>query len=188
MRLCAFSVFSARMRYDSDSSGEISTVSCLRPSIFAAARRCRPFGVQKRPSSPRTTISGSRNAAVASMAPARRLACVGERSRWNGVGCTALNGQRREQQRAAAQRLAIGAERRAAGLAHQLDDGARCLGDRAAARLRSPTSPRLTAFGASFRPRLRLALGLVSLGAAFFLAAMIRSLRFGAENDARAAP
>jgi len=34
---------------------------------------CRPFGVQRRPSSPRTTMSGSRKAPVSSILPARRF-------------------------------------------------------------------------------------------------------------------
>ena len=92
LRLCAFSVLSARMRYASDSSGETSAVICRRPSTFAAARRWRPFGVHRPPSAPRTTISGSRKAPASSIFAARRLVCVGDRSRWNGVGCTAVSG------------------------------------------------------------------------------------------------
>src|SRR5678809_756191 len=42
--------------------------------------------------------------------------------------------------------------------------------------------PRFVAFGASFGARLLLPF----LGAAFFFAAMVASLVFGAENDARA--
>ena len=61
LRLCAFSVLSARMRNASPSSGETSAVICLSPSTLAAASRCRPFGVQNPPSSPRTTMIGSRN-------------------------------------------------------------------------------------------------------------------------------
>src|SRR5579871_4440711 len=86
LRLCAFSVLGAWMRKASVSSGETSAVICRSPSTFAAASRCRPFGVQKRPSWPCTTISGSRNARASSIFSARRFVWVGDRSRWNGVG------------------------------------------------------------------------------------------------------
>ena len=66
-RLCAFSVLSARMRKARPSSGEISAVIWRWPSTFAAARRWRPFGVQKPPSAPRTTMIGSRKEPVSSI-------------------------------------------------------------------------------------------------------------------------
>ena len=67
-------------------------------------------------------MSGSRNAAVASMALGQAL---GVRRRQVALKRRRLHGaerQRCQQQRPAAERFAICAERRAAGLAHQLDD------------------------------------------------------------------
>ena len=72
LRLCAFSVFNARIRKASPSSGDTSAVICLSPSTLAAARRWRPFGVQNSPSSPRTTMIGSRNDPASSIFCARR--------------------------------------------------------------------------------------------------------------------
>src|SRR4029453_18469158 len=72
--------------------GETRDVLWRGPSPFGGGSRWRPFGVQKPPVAPRTTMIGSRNEAASSIFTASRFACVGERSRWNGVGSTASRG------------------------------------------------------------------------------------------------
>ena len=113
-RLCAFSVLSARMRYASVSSGETSAVICRRPSTFAAARRWRPFGVHSAPSAPRTTINGSRNAPASSIfAPA--ASCASARGRAGTASAAPRRAAATRAERPTAERIAIGADRRAAG-------------------------------------------------------------------------
>jgi len=80
--LCAFSVFKASILNESSRSGETSAVIARSPSAFAAARRCRPFGVQKPAPSAVTAITGSRNEPHSSIFCASRLVCAGESSRW----------------------------------------------------------------------------------------------------------
>ena len=90
-RLCAFSVFSARMRYASFSSPVRSAVTERIPRRRAASRRWRPLG-ERKPPSDGTAITGSRNTPVAPMASMSRSACVLERSRWNAVASTFFSG------------------------------------------------------------------------------------------------
>ncbi len=121
-KLWAFSVLRARMRYASVSSGEISAVICFSPRTLPAAKRWRPLGVHKRPSSPRTTISGSRKAAVASILTASRFAWVGDKSRWKGVGWTALRGNDARTSGRPPSGFPIGADERASSVSYQRDD------------------------------------------------------------------
>ena len=118
LRLCAFSVLSARIRNASPSSGETSAVICLRPEHLGGGE----------------AMPAVRRAELALLA-AHHDDRVEERSRLvdllrEALGVrrreVALEGRRlhrRERQRghqhgAAGQRLAIGADRRAAALAH----------------------------------------------------------------------
>ncbi len=87
-RLCAFSVFRARILYATSGSGSTSATIDFAPSARSEARRWLPFGVQYRPSGVRTAMIGSRNRPSASSTPVSRLTCASERSRWKGVGST----------------------------------------------------------------------------------------------------
>ena len=81
LRLCAFSVLSARIWKATSSSGITSATIDLRPSSFAAPRRWLPLGVQYLPSL-RTAMIGSRNRPTRSIALASFFTCVSLRSRW----------------------------------------------------------------------------------------------------------
>lgn len=63
------------------------------PKRRVAARRCRPFGVQKPPLGALAAIIGSRKCPVLLITSAKRLWWVSERSRRNGVGSTASIGR-----------------------------------------------------------------------------------------------
>ena len=57
---------------------------------------------------------GSRNRPIFSTTPISRLTCASDGSRWYGVGSTAGDRQRHDQQRLAAERIAVAAEHGAA--------------------------------------------------------------------------
>src|SRR5688572_13142857 len=112
------------------------------------------------------------------MAPASFLACVGERSRWNGVGCTALKGSD-----ASSSGLPPSGSRYAPSGAPPALRTSSTTALISACSMGSATSraerPRFTSAGASFARLPGF------LAAAFFLAAMGVLLRFDAEDDAR---
>jgi hypothetical protein len=60
LRLCAFSVLSARICQASSRFGTTRAVIDLAPRRRMASRRCMPFGVQKPFSGATTAITGSR--------------------------------------------------------------------------------------------------------------------------------
>ena len=85
----------------------------LTPSFLSACRRWLPFGVQYL-SSCRMAMIGSRNSPIFSTTPINRLTCASEGSRWYGVGSTRRDRQRDDQQRLAAERIAVAPEHGAA--------------------------------------------------------------------------
>ena len=95
LRLCAFSVLSARICQATSRVGTTSAVIAFAPSRRIAARRCRRSGSRTRRLRRGAVIamSGSRKRPVFWITSARRLWCVSQRSRWNGVGSTFVDRQ-----------------------------------------------------------------------------------------------
>lgn len=86
LRLCAFSVLSARICHAIWRSGTTSAVIAFAPRRRIASSRWRPFGVQNPSVGAVTATMGSRNRAVFVITSASRLWWASERSRWKGVG------------------------------------------------------------------------------------------------------
>ena len=112
-RLCAFSVFSARILKATAGSGTSSAITVFTPSFLSAWSRWLPFGVKYWPSS-RTATIGSRKMPIFSITVISLLTCASDASRWYGVGSTRSTGSADEQQRRAAERIAVAADDRAA--------------------------------------------------------------------------
>ena len=90
-RLCAFSVFSARILKATAGSGTNSAITVFTPSFLSAWSRWLPFGVKYWPSS-RTATIGSRKMLIFSITVISFLTCASDASRWYGVGSTRSTG------------------------------------------------------------------------------------------------
>ena len=88
LRLCAFSVLSARIWKATSGSGTRMAGIISALSFASTARRWLPFGVQYRPGRGDTTTIGSTKRSSFLTTSWSRFTWVGDRSRWYGVGST----------------------------------------------------------------------------------------------------
>ena len=117
-RLCAFSVFSARICH---AISRLGTTSAVIDARAEPAHRLEPVHAVRRPEAffgAVTAMIGSRNMPVRSRTSASRRWCACDRSRWNGVGSTLSIGRIATQHRLAAERIVVGPDELAAHALH----------------------------------------------------------------------
>ena len=114
LRLCAFSVLSARICHATSRFGTTSAVIAFAPSRRIASSRWRPLGVQKPFSGAVTAMIGSRNMPVRSSTSASSLVVHVGKVALERRRLDAVDRQHGEEQRILAERIVIAAEHEAA--------------------------------------------------------------------------
>ncbi len=111
LRLCAFSVLSARIWNATSASGTRMAGTNFALSFSSTTRRWLPFGVQYTPGFGDIATIGSTKRSIFLTISWSRLAWVGERSRWYGVGLDLGHRQQAEDVPVIAHRLAVDGQR-----------------------------------------------------------------------------